>query len=69
MYAVAIRNVGRFPGQVINIYDKNGNKIGSIPVGKELVVGKGTFYLELPGTYLLIGPLAIKNGFLKITLS
>ena len=70
-YALAIRNVGG-KGQVIKVYDERGNKIGDIDSGEELVVGKGTYYLEFPGAYLLEGPdcsIADKNVFLKITLS
>ena len=70
-YALAIKNVGG-KGQVIKVYDERGNKIGDIDSGEELVVGKGTYYLEFPGAYLLEGPdysIADKNVFLKITLS
>jgi hypothetical protein len=70
-YALAIKNVGG-KGQVIKVYDEKGNKIGDIDSGEELVAGKGTYYLEFPGTYLLEGPdysIADKNVFLKITLS
>ncbi len=68
-YVVVIRNVGR-RGQEIKIYDEKGNKIGSIPFEGELILRKGTYYIELPGTYLLRDrDQAEKNGFLKVTFS
>jgi hypothetical protein len=68
-YVVVIKNVGK-AGQEIKIYDENGNKIGSIPFEGELIVRKGTYYIELPGTYLLRDrDQAEKNGLLKITFS
>jgi hypothetical protein len=71
MYAVAIKNVG-IKNQKIRVYDEKSNKIGDIYSGEELVVGKGTFYLKLPGAYLLKNPdfsIADENVFLKVTLS
>jgi hypothetical protein len=68
-YVVVVRNVGR-RGQEIKIYNEKGNKIGSIPFEGELIVRKGTYYIELPGTYLPRDREQVeKNGLLKITFS
>ena len=69
---VVIANIGH-PANIIRLYYEDGKKGYPIEFGAGILLRKGrTYYVELPGAYLLEGPdysIADKNVFLKITLS